>query len=394
MKSTNNHPLVSVIIPAYNQGPMLAHAIESALAQTYPHVEIIVVNDGSPSLITSETVQAYAGHILYVERENGGVAAARNTGIQAATGKMIALLDQDDVWLPHKLTTQVNTFRAHPNVALVHSSYYLIDNTGCRKDQVHLREGEYSPLPQLLLDVPISSCTTLFPRQVLDEVGLLDAALSGSDDWDLWLRLAARGYSFYCVGEPLAEYRVHSANSSLNTEMMISSGLSVLDKFYSLPNLPVEALNWRNRAYGMRYAWAAALLYGSGEQEKAKNYLLCAAQYYPKGIATIRFLQSLIYARAKGERPGKEAAQAAVRFVVWTLKRCRLPPNVTRKLHMHVSLVLAIHSGAGGRTGGLVRTLLREPRLVIDPEFIASVRRAFLRAVKQIKKEVVGKPHS
>src|SRR5690242_15804974 len=133
MGKISENPLVSVIIPAYNQGPWLARAIESTLAQTYPHIEVIVVNDGSRDPVTRETAAQYIGRITYLEREtNGGVAAARNTGLEAARGELIAWLDQDDIWLTHKLEVEVRTLQAHPHVALIHSSYYQIDNEGRR----------------------------------------------------------------------------------------------------------------------------------------------------------------------------------------------------------------------------------------------------------------------
>src|SRR6266571_4940127 len=114
---TSATPLVSVIIPAYNQGKLLARAIDGALGQTYEHKEIIVVNDGSPDSLTRDTAKQYGERIIYVERANGG---------------LIALLDQDDVWLANKLERQVAVLRSHPNVGVVHSSYYLIDENGKR----------------------------------------------------------------------------------------------------------------------------------------------------------------------------------------------------------------------------------------------------------------------
>jgi glycosyltransferase involved in cell wall biosynthesis len=115
MKHSAESPKVSVIIPAYNQGDMLACAIKSALAQTYTNREIIVINDNSPNSITRRTAEQFATQIVYIERDtNGGVAAARNTGLEAATGSLIAWLDQDDIWLPRRLEMGVRTLQDHP----------------------------------------------------------------------------------------------------------------------------------------------------------------------------------------------------------------------------------------------------------------------------------------
>jgi glycosyltransferase involved in cell wall biosynthesis/2-polyprenyl-3-methyl-5-hydroxy-6-metoxy-1,4-benzoquinol methylase len=372
-----------VIIPAYNEGPLLASAIESALRQTYGNLEVIVVNDGSPDAITRQTAECFGERIVYIERENGGVAAARNTGISAARGDLIALLDQDDVWLPHKLATQVAALRAHPHVALAHSSYYLIDADGERIGLQKLPQREWKPLPELLVDVPIASCTTLFPRGLLDEVGLFDPELAGSDDWDLWLRMAARGYSFYCVGEPLAEYRVHNANTSRDIDLMVRAGLRVLDKFYAMPNLPVEALRYRHRAYFGRHAWAAAVYYGADRFEEAREHLRLAAQCDPQGVATGRFLQSMIHAGA--ERPTYHTAQGAVGFVRETLRGQPLATSARRKLRAYAHLTLAFHSGASIRRqlGHVVSALLTYPGLVANRSLWASVKRKAIEVIRQ-----------
>jgi glycosyltransferase involved in cell wall biosynthesis len=113
-------PLVSVVIAAYNGAQYLPEAIDSALAQTYPKVEVIVVDDGSTDS-TAEVVGAYGARVRYLYQQNAGTAAARNTGIQSAQGELIALLDQDDRWLPEKLARQVPLFFDEPRVGLVHS---------------------------------------------------------------------------------------------------------------------------------------------------------------------------------------------------------------------------------------------------------------------------------
>jgi glycosyltransferase involved in cell wall biosynthesis len=384
MSGAGDNPLVSVIIPAYNQGPMLVRAIESALSQTYHNVEIIVVNDGSPDPITHQTAAQFEGRITYIERENGGVAAARNTGIEAARGELIALLDQDDVWLPHRLEVEVRALHAHPEVALVHSSYYLIDEAGHRTGAAHLPEREWYALPDLLLDIPIASCTCLMPRWSLDEVGLFDPALAGSDDWDLELRLAASGYRFYCIREPLAEYRLHAANTSRNIGLMVRAGLGVLDKFYSLPNLPPVALRYRGQAYFKRHVWAVALYYGAGMLNEARDHLRQAAQSYPEGVAAGRFLQSLVYAEA--EPPTPATAQAAIRFVQQTLANCRLPATTRRKLRARSRLVLALHTGSRARRAGRVAWLaLTQPWLLMDAESWRAGIRLATRAARTLK---------
>jgi glycosyltransferase involved in cell wall biosynthesis len=389
MNPTSKHPLVSVIIPAYNQGPMLARAIEGALAQTYPHVEVIVVNDGSPSAITRETAQAYEGHIIYVERENGGVAAARNTGLASATGELIAWLDQDDGWLPSKLQMQVAAIQAHPKVALVHTSYYHTDDAGKRTGGVHLPEREWHALPDLLVEGTICTSSVLMPKRILVESGGMDAELPGADDWDLYLRLAAAGYRFYCIERPLAEYRLHAGNTARKPDLMITVWLRMLDKFYALPNLSQRTLLWRGRAYFQKYMAAAALYYGSGELEEAKRCLQSAAECYPQGFATGRTLQSLVYSKA--EQPSQATVEDTLHFVDDALAKSPLAPGIARKLEARKSLIRALHAGKVHpvqTARHTMRALSTDPALLVDPELWAAGRRLLGKSLPKLKRKI------
>ena len=120
MSATTRQPRVSVIIPAYNADRYIAEAINSIFSQSYQDYEIIVVDDGSTDS-TPEILQSYGSRIHSISQTNGGMAAARNLGIAAAKGELIALLDHDDIFLPDKLPAQVACFDSHPGVGLVNS---------------------------------------------------------------------------------------------------------------------------------------------------------------------------------------------------------------------------------------------------------------------------------
>ena len=126
---TPTYPLVSVIIPAYNHAPYIRQCVDSALAQTYPAVEVVVVDDGSTDG-TYELLQTYGERITLIRQANRGTQAARNTAIAASTGEYLALLDSDDAWLPHKLAQQMQLFAEHPDTALVYSLANAIDQAG------------------------------------------------------------------------------------------------------------------------------------------------------------------------------------------------------------------------------------------------------------------------
>ena len=119
--SSSSHPLVSVVIPAYNGREMISLTIESILAQTWPAVEILVVDDGS-SDGTPDVVRGFGDRIRFFEQKNSGTAAARNLGLKNATGEFFAVLDQDDLWLPHKLERQIPRFYEDPKIGLVYAT--------------------------------------------------------------------------------------------------------------------------------------------------------------------------------------------------------------------------------------------------------------------------------
>ncbi|MBI5896658.1 MAG: glycosyltransferase family 2 protein [Desulfobacterales bacterium] len=167
-------PLVSVVVPTFNRAGEVAQAIDSVLAQTYPHWELIVVDDGSQD-DTPRGLAAYGPRIRTIRQENRGVSAARNRGILAAGGQFIALLDSDDYWLPDKLAAQIACFQRHPALML------------CQTEEIWIRNGRrVNPKLPLCL---ISPSAVMLRRSLLDEVGLFDETLPACEDYDLWLRI-------------------------------------------------------------------------------------------------------------------------------------------------------------------------------------------------------------
>jgi glycosyltransferase involved in cell wall biosynthesis len=394
MVCINYEPLVSVVIAAYNQGPFLARAIDSALAQTYPRVEIIIVNDGSTDPSTRETVARYAGRVHYVEQQHAGVAVARNTGVAAAAGELIAWLDHDDVWLPQRLRVGVNALRAHPDVALFHANYYHIDATGQRVSVTHLPAGEWQPLPSLLLDTPISPCTTLLRRSLFTELGPLDPGLSHAEDWYWTLLLALRGGRFYCIAEPLAEYRWHEENTFRKPDLMLPAWIAMLDKFFALPGLPPAVRAYRRRAYFSRYADATSMYYGAGRIAEARAQLHNATQFFPAGVTTGRFLTSLVYSAS--HQPTRATVLAAIRFVQTELIAVGAPPPLVQKFQARGRLALALHSGSFRPSAlqEMVRALRADPRLLVDREIWSAGGRLLARNLKRVRNATPGYPRT
>ena len=269
--------LVSVIMPVYRGKEFVAAAMESVLAQTYRSFELIVVNDGSPDA-SADVIAQFLPHkqIKYIEQENAGVAAARNTGLARSSGQFIALLDQDDLWLPTKLERQVAYLNAHPNKGLVHSRVECIDASG----EPCTCEGAISVYPfeglcagRLLLGNGIAPLTVLMRSECVREVGGFDQKFAPADDWELWLRIARR-YEFGFMDEITARYRVHAENISKDHAQMQKTVLSIVDSICErFPDVaqslsPQDLLIARSRSL----SWVAEALERRGQRREARSY--------------------------------------------------------------------------------------------------------------------------
>jgi glycosyltransferase involved in cell wall biosynthesis len=181
---------LSVIIPTYNSGQFLTQAIKSVAAQTFPSSEIIVVDDGSTD-DTQKQLASYSGRIKYILQGNQGVSAARNRGVQAATGEFIAFLDADDVWHPRKIELQLNAIAAHPDLSLLATGTF--DWPVAAFPGVDDPAGyPVSPVSwsQIVVRTSLLTSSVLVRHDTLDQAGPFDDSLQGPEDRDLFLRIA------------------------------------------------------------------------------------------------------------------------------------------------------------------------------------------------------------
>jgi glycosyltransferase involved in cell wall biosynthesis len=240
---------VSVVIPTYNHAAYIREAIDSALAQTSAPLEIIVVDDGSTD-DTPRILAEYGGRIRTIRQPNAGVSAARNTGIAAAAGDLIALLDSDDSWAPTKLERQIARMAVDPGVGLVHCGVEEIDDAG-RRLSVSLDGIEgWVATAMLRFDREVITAPGSGPlvrKRVVEEIGGFDVRLAPSEDWDFCYRVATR-YPIGYVKEVLVRYRNHPAGAHLNIDRMRDGMLLALDKAFATGDASVRRL--RNHAYG------------------------------------------------------------------------------------------------------------------------------------------------
>ncbi|MEI6259041.1 MAG: glycosyltransferase family A protein [Deltaproteobacteria bacterium] len=207
-------PLISAILPIYNGERYVAQALESVLAQDYANIEIIVVDDGSTDA-SAQIVRSYAetSHVplRYAYQENGGPAAARNNGLKLAQGDLIAFQDADDLWTPDKLSIQSRYLRAHPAIQYVICRVRFFLESGCQTPFGFRHEWlTQEPLAYLMQAL-------IARRQLFDQIGQFDPALSPADDVDWFARAFDAGIPGYVVPHVLLHKRIHEANISLTT---------------------------------------------------------------------------------------------------------------------------------------------------------------------------------
>lgn len=215
----DSSPRVSVVIPVYNGERFLAAAVESALQQTYGHMEVVVVDDGS-SDATPEVLASFGSRLRAIRQENRGVAAARNRGMAAATGELVAFLDADDVWLPEKVERQVAAWRSAPGSGLVLCGYTVVDEHLRPRYEVPIRNGRRRIMRTLTLDawgvgLPF---TGMVPVALLDRVGGYREDLSTSADLEFSLRLE-KAAPVLAINERLALYRTHAGQIHLDVNV-------------------------------------------------------------------------------------------------------------------------------------------------------------------------------
>jgi glycosyltransferase involved in cell wall biosynthesis len=201
MIKTQTQPLVSVIVPTYNRGWIIKEAIESVLAQDYKHFELIVVDDGSTDR-TVDILASYKTDLHFIHQENRGVSAARNAGITKASGHLIAFLDSDDLWLPHKLSRQVDFFHSNPGAMICQTEEIWLRNHVRVNPKKRHKKPSGMIFERSLSLCLVSPSAVMIKRSLFDEVGGFDEALPACEDYDLWLRISCR-YPVHLIDTPL-----------------------------------------------------------------------------------------------------------------------------------------------------------------------------------------------
>jgi len=195
------NPLVSVIIPTYNRGWILKETIDSVLVQDFTDFELIVVDDGSTDN-TQDILSSYKEDIVVLRQDNKGVSSTRNRGIVSASGQFVAFLDSDDLWLPKKLSIQVDFFNANPDALICQTEEKWLRNgirVNPKKRHKKLSGSIFEPSLYLCL---VSPSAVMIRRSLFEKTGMFDESLTACEDYDMWLRISCR-YPVYLIKTPL-----------------------------------------------------------------------------------------------------------------------------------------------------------------------------------------------
>jgi glycosyltransferase involved in cell wall biosynthesis len=278
-----NGAKVSVVIPAYKAAGTICRAVDSVLAQTHPAHEIIVVDDGSPDDQAEVVERTYGSRVILIRQPNSKTAAARNAGIERASGEWIAFLDADDYWEPHKLARQLAVFERHPEVGVVAGDLYL-ETPGQARQGTEFTTRSAKWFDRVLrlrgmsafrVATIVWTGTVLVRREALGPERFV-SGLEPAEDRDLWVRLVSR-HPTYLLSEPLATAVMTEGSISRSSiERDCGSMLRVVERHRDLLGVHGSCL-WRSYTH---YRWAAMdPVPSSGIMRLVKSFLLWPLPY-------------------------------------------------------------------------------------------------------------------
>jgi glycosyltransferase involved in cell wall biosynthesis len=272
---------VAVVIPTYDYGRFVARAVQSALDQTLPPVEVVVVDDGSTD-DTPDVLRAFGSRIRVVRQANRGVAAARNRGARESSAGVLAFLDADDAWHPRMLAVTVAALRHRPDAGAVHCGLREVDEQGGEVGLTVSGWGGRIAEDLLMMRpvLPLTGSASLVPRTVFEALGGYDERLSTSADWDLCLRISLE-HPIVFVPDALVSYTLHRSNMHGDlTAMEHDMRLGFEKAFTAHPELD----HLRNPALARLYMTLSGSYLSSGERRRALEYAIRSVRLSPVGL--------------------------------------------------------------------------------------------------------------
>jgi glycosyltransferase involved in cell wall biosynthesis len=294
--SQANKSLISVIIPAYNCEKTILETINSVLQQTYSNFELIIINDGSQDSTLEIVNKIQDSRLRVFSFDNAGGNVSRNRGLHLAQGEFISFLDADDIWTSDKLHSQLEALEKNTNAHVAYSWTDYIDESGnflLSGARITASGDVYEKL--LINNFLENGSNPLIRKDALMQLGGFDEALQAAQDWDMWLRLAAK-YSFIAVPFVQILYRVSSNSLSSNLKRQEKYCLQVLDNAYKIrPTTNIKILNISKKNI-YKYLTCKALQQPLNRQKgiTALVFLIKYITYNNQNLQNINFIIKLL----------------------------------------------------------------------------------------------------
>jgi len=276
----NRRPLVSIVTPTYNQAQYLAQTLDSMLAQDYPAIEYLVLDDGSTD-DTPAVLQRYNGRVHWERQANMGQSRTLNKGWAQSRGEYIGYLSSDDLLLPHALSTLVATLEANPQASVAYCDFDLIDANSVKVGVATSPDFDHSRMLEQLICPPGPGA--LFRRTVFDQTGGWNPQLRKIPDFEFWLRAARLG-PFIRIPQVLAQYRVHEESASIRP-VPVERTMEIVDTmrdYWKGEDSPLA-----RRSLASAHLKAAKSHAQSGRVLYALGQFWAAARYRPKTLVSV-----------------------------------------------------------------------------------------------------------
>lgn len=269
-------PLVTIITPVYNAVGYISETVESVLAQDYPNIDYIVLNDGSTDA-TAKVLERYAPRIRLISHPNMGEARTVNRGIELARSDIVAVVNADDPILPGLARAAARMLASRPELVAVYPDWARIDTNGRVMEEVRVREFDYHLLLEQLFCIPGPGA--FFRKSALAGESVRNSAYRYSSDYELWLRLGLRG-PFARIPGILATWREHEggASQAARNAEMAANKIDVVKDFFCREDLPEDVRHLRSQALSTAY-YCAAILSLFNTQIPGRAYMLRSLRY-------------------------------------------------------------------------------------------------------------------
>jgi glycosyltransferase involved in cell wall biosynthesis len=320
MTSTDQCPLVSIVIPTFNGANFLEEAIESVLDQDYPKIELIVLDDGSTDR-TEEILRKYCGKFHWEKHANMGQADTLNKGWRMSSGDILSYLSADDTLLPNAVSASVRCLKSHGDVVLTYCDFNLIDSTS-RVFRRAIRP-DFSYHDMVVRQICQPGPGVFFWRHAFEATGLWNSSLKQMPDYDYWLRLGLVG-RFQRIPSILASFRVHNDSQTFAKSDVIRSEepLHIISAFFEREDVPSDLAAAKDEALSNAHLVSAQLHIRAGRYQLGCLNFKKAFSLYPRNVlkaGALRIVFNALFNRLLYKMIWKQRAHDSLRAMLTLL---------------------------------------------------------------------------